>query len=215
MKKIIVLIGALFVSFASLAADTATTEPAKIEEGKQYITLPKYASADKEVIEFFSFNCGSCYLFDNEFQGPQTIEKNLPESVPFNKYHLENFGPLAKELSEAWAIATVLDIREPVSTAIYNAVHKTRSLKTASDIRNIFINLGVDGDKFDNMKNNFLVQAFMAQQRAAANELQPSSIPAVVVNGKYLVNSRGLDPASNEATITDFSRVVNYLTEKK
>lgn len=212
MKKVIVFMGALFISFAGFAA---TTELAKIEEGKQYITLPKYASAEKEVIEFFSFNCPSCYLFDNEFKGPQTIAENLPEGVPFNKYHLDNFGPLAKELAEAWAIATVLDIRESVSTAMYNGIHKTKSIKTANDIRKIFINLGVDGDKFDSMKSNFLVQSFMAQQRAAVNELKPNSIPTVTVNGKYFVNARGLDQSSNNATIEDYSRVVNYLVEKK
>lgn len=216
IKKFFVTFSAILLSFSVLAAETqASNELPKIEEGKQYIVLPKFPSPDKEVVEFFSFNCPACYRLDTEFKGPQTIKENLPEGVTFKKYSLSNYGPLAAELSQAWAIANVLGIADDVAIDLYNGIQRDRTIKTEADIKGIFVNLGVDEAKFDSMKNNFLVKAFMVQQEEARKELQPASIPSFYVNGKYIINARGLDQSSNEAVIADYSRVSNYLSQLK
>ena len=55
MKKVLFLLGALF-SFNAFAAN--------LEEGKQYVQVGQTASAQPEVIEFFSFYCPHCYAFE-------------------------------------------------------------------------------------------------------------------------------------------------------
>ena len=58
MKKFLFLLSALF-SFNAFAAN--------LEEGKQYVQVGQTASAQPEVIEFFSFYCPHCYAFEMEY----------------------------------------------------------------------------------------------------------------------------------------------------
>jgi len=215
IKTFFAVSSAILFSFSVFAAEVQTDELAQIKEGKQYIVLPKYAAPEKEVIEFFSFNCPSCYRLDDELKLGKIIKERLPQGVAFKKYSLSDFGPLAAELSEAWAIANILGISEDVSIDLYNGIQRDRTIKTANDIKGVFANLGVDSAKYNSMKNNFLVKSFIAQQEGARKELQPTSIPSFYVNGKYLINSNELNETSAQALVDDYSRIVNYLTTLK
>ncbi|XKM13526.1 thioredoxin domain-containing protein [Orbaceae bacterium ac157xtp] len=214
-KKILITMVTVLLSTQAIADEVATTdEPTKIEEGVQYVSLPKFASPEKEVVEFFSFSCPSCYRFETEYKGTQFIEANLPENVKLKRYVLNNYGPLAQEFAQAWAIANVLGISQDVAEKLYQANQQDKTIKTADDIKGIFINLGVEESKFEEMKNNFLVQAFIAQQNQAQQELKPATIPSFYVNSKYLIIPQGLKPENN-SIIADYSRVINYLTDLK
>jgi protein dithiol oxidoreductase (disulfide-forming) len=188
-----------------------TTAPEPIELGKQYAALPTNPSPDKEVIEFFSFNCPSCFRFEIQNQGSHTIGQALPEGVKFKRYHLEDFGPLAKELAQAWAVANVLGIEDKASDALYNAVQKDKTIKTADDIKVVFEKLGISGEVYDKTKDGFLVKAFMAQQASAIKEMKPESIPTVIVNRKFFIIANQLNITSDEAFINDYARVTAFV----
>lgn len=216
IKSFFITLSVIIFSFNVFANELpADSKLAKIEEGKQYVMLNKLPSPEKEVVEIFSFNCPSCYRVDNEFKIGEVIKNNLPEGVKFKKYSLNSYGPLAMELSEAWAIANILGIEKEVAKNIYNGIQIDRTIKTPDDIKKVFANLGVDDSKYESMKTNFLVKAFMIQQEQAAKELQTQSIPSFYVNGKYMINARGLDQTSIESSIKDYSRVSNYLLNLK
>ena len=222
MKKTRIAMGVLVFSVNWFADDSSTnaisntsqttaTTQAPIEKGKQYIVLPTYPSPEKEVIEFFSFNCPSCFRFETKYHGTNLIAKALPEEMKVKRYHLLDFGSLAMELSEAWAIANVLGIEDKASEALYNAVQKDRTIKTADDIKTVFAKLGVDEETYEKTKNSFLVKAFMAQQADAIKEMQPSSIPSIIINRKFYINSSGLDTSNDDAYIADYVRVATFL----
>lgn len=224
MKKTLIAMGVLLFSvncFADEAPSNAKTDvsqtaapattQAPIEVDKQYIVLPTNPSPDKEVIEFFSFNCPSCYRFENQYHGSQVIAKAIPQDIKIKRYHLLDFGPLAQDLAQAWAIANVLGIEDKVSPALYNAVQKDRSIKTPDDIKAVFAELGVDSETYDKTKDSFLVKAFMAQQANAIKEMQPTSIPTWIVNRKFYINTKGLDVSSDDAFIKDYARVTAFL----
>ncbi|WP_081297042.1 DsbA family protein [Gilliamella sp. App4-10] len=223
MKKTLIAISVLLSSvscFADGGKTTAKADTSKptianvqtpIELGKQYATLPTNPSPDKEVIEFFSFNCPSCFRFEIQHQGSQTIGKALPEGVKFRRYHLEDFGPLAKELAQAWAVANVLGIEDKASDALYNAVQKDKTIKTADDIKMVFEKLGISAEEFDKTKDNFLVKAFMAQQADAIKEMKPESIPTVIVNRKFYIVTNQLNRTSDEEFINDYARVTAFV----
>lgn len=213
MKKLMVFIGALLFSVVSYAADSAAGAP--IEDGKQYFVLQKFPSPQKEVVEIFSFNCSACYIFDTQVKGAELIKESLPEGVVFKKYNLESFGANGAALSEGWAVANILNIQDKFSDAMYNAIHKERSIKSADDIINVFVKLGVSEEEYNKTKNSLPAKMFMAQQATAISELKPASIPTLFVNGKYAINQRGLDASSNEAIMKDYVRVINYLVEQK
>ncbi|WP_081300186.1 DsbA family protein [Gilliamella sp. Choc5-1] len=223
MKKTLIAMSVLLSSVSCFADEGKTTTKAEasqaatantqapIELDKQYIVLPTNPSPDKEVIEFFSFNCPSCFRFEVQNQGPQAIGKALPKGVKFKRYHLESFGPLAKELAQAWAVANVLGIEDKASGALYNAIQKDKIIKKADDIKAVFEKLGVSGEDFDKTKEGFLVKAFMVQQAEAIKEMKPESIPTVIVNRKFYIVPNGLDMASEEAFINDYARVTAFV----
>ncbi|WP_294615664.1 DsbA family protein [uncultured Gilliamella sp.] len=224
MKKTLIAISTLLFSVSCFAQEpqvtsktdtpqstSAVTTSEPIEMDKQYIVLPTYPSPDKEVIEFFSFNCPSCFKFETEYHGSQAIAKNLPESIKFKRYHLIDFGPLAMELAQAWAVANVLDIQDKALDALYFAVQRDHKIKTAEDIKAVFKTLGVDEQTYDKTKDNFLVKAFMAQQIDAIKEMKPTSIPTVVVNRKFYINPQALDRTTDQAFINDYARVAAFL----
>lgn len=186
---------------------------APIEEGKQYIPLMILPSPDKELIEFFSFNSPSCFKFEIESHGYQTISKTLPEGIKFKRYHLENFGKLSMELAQAWAVANVLGIEDKVYDELYTAIQKNKSVKTADDIKTVFANLGINAETYDKTKNGFLVKAFMAQQTDAINSLQPKYIPSFFVNRKFFINLSELDNTNTESIINDYIRIIAYLDQ--
>ncbi|MDU5696982.1 MAG: DsbA family protein [Haemophilus parainfluenzae] len=74
MKKVLFLLGALF-SFNAFAAN--------LEEGKQYVQVSQTASAQPEVIEFFSFYCPHCYAFEMEYHIPKQVAEGLPQGTEF------------------------------------------------------------------------------------------------------------------------------------
>ncbi|WP_081299602.1 DsbA family protein [Gilliamella sp. wkB112] len=220
MKKTLIAISALVFSVSCLAAETpaaktaataSASTPATPQVDKQYTVLPTLPSPEKEVIEFFSFNCPSCYMFETQYHGSQVISQALPKGVNVKRYHLLDFGPLSKELSEAWAVANVLDLQDKASLALYQAVQRDRTIQSIDDIKAVFATLGIDAATYDKTKDSFLAKAFMAHQVDAIKELKPNSIPAVYVNNKFYIDSQGLDTTSNEAFVQDYARVAAYL----
>ena len=95
MKKVLFLLGALF-SFNAFAAN--------LEEGKQYVQVSQTASAQSEVIEFFSFYCPHCYAFEMEYHIPKQVAEGLPQGTEF-KHRVELpagiFAHLTDELYES------------------------------------------------------------------------------------------------------------------
>ena len=90
MKKILFLLGALF-SFNAFAAN--------LEEGKQYIQVGQTASAQPEVIEFFSFYCPHCYAFEMEYHIPKQVAESLPKGTEFKQYHVNFLGRQSENLT--------------------------------------------------------------------------------------------------------------------
>ncbi|MCT6885662.1 MAG: hypothetical protein M3Z47_06825, partial [Gilliamella apis] len=52
-----------------------------------------------------------------------------------------------------------------------------------------------------------------AQQTDSIKQLSPESIPMVVVNRKFFVNSRGLNASNSTDYIKDYARVTAYLVD--
>ncbi|VTR42201.1 Thiol:disulfide interchange protein DsbA precursor [Serratia fonticola] len=88
-------------------------------------------------------------------------------------------------------------------------------MQTPDDIRKVFVNAGVAGEDYDAALNSFVVKSLVAQQEKAAEDLQLRGVPAVFVNGKYMVKNDGLDTSSMDVYVKQFADVVKFLTEQK
>ncbi|WP_192458519.1 thiol:disulfide interchange protein DsbA [Musicola keenii] len=207
MKKIWLALVGMVLAFSASAAD--------FSNGKQFVTLDKPAQQEPQVLEFFSFYCPHCYQFSQVFHVTDAIEKSLPAGTKLTKYHVDFLGPLGAELTKAWAVAIALGVEDKVSPLMFDAVQKTQTVQRVEDIRNVFVAAGVKPEDYDNALNSFVVKSLVAQQEKAAADLQLRGVPAVFVNGKYMVKSDGLDTSSMDAYVKQYTDVVNFLLSQK
>ena len=207
MKKLWPALAGMVLAFSASAA--------QFQDGKQYITLEKPIAGEPQVLEFFSFYCPHCYQFEEVLHVSDNVKKKLPEGTKMTKYHVEFLGPLGKQLTQAWAVAMALGVEDKITQPMFEAIQKTQTVQTPDDIRKVFVNAGVAGEDFDAALNSFVVKSLVAQQEKAAEDLQLRGVPAVFVNGKYMVKNDGLDTSSMDVYVKQFADVVKFLTEQK
>ncbi|MDV5227366.1 thiol:disulfide interchange protein DsbA [Providencia rettgeri] len=207
MKKIMLALIGIAMSFGAAAANYT--------EGKEYTDIKQPVQNLPQVLEFFSFYCPHCYQFENVYKVPQTVEKNLPEGVKMERYHVDFLGPLGPNLTQAWAVAMVLKVEDKVTPVLFEGIQKTQSINTPADIRNAFVKAGVSGDEYDAALNSFVVKSLVAKQQNAAQDLKLRGVPAMFVDGKYQVRNNGIAVENAADYAKEFSNVVNYLINKK
>lgn len=211
MKKIwFALIGLLMALAFSVSA-----APAQFTEGQQYIQLDKPIAGEPQLLEFFSFYCPHCYEFERTYHIADGIRQGLPAGIKITKYHVDFLGPLGKQLTQAWAVAMAKGIEDKMAPLLFDAVQKTQTVQNADDIRNVFIQAGIKGEDYDAALNSFVVKSLVVQQEKATDDLQLRGVPAIFVNGKYMVKNDGLDTSSMDAYVKQYSDVVKFLLLKQ
>ncbi|BEM84810.1 thiol:disulfide interchange protein [Serratia marcescens] len=207
MKKIWLALVGMVMAFSASAA--------QFSDGAQYVTLDKPVTGEPQVLEFFSFYCPHCYQFEQVYHVSENVKKALPAGTKMTKYHVEFLGPLGKQLTQAWAVAMALGVEDKVSPLMFEAVQKTQTVQTPDDIRNVFVKAGVTAADYDAAWNSFVVKSLVVQQEKAAEDLQLRGVPAVFVNGKYMVKNDGLDTSSMDVYVKQFADVVKFLSQQK
>ncbi|RTF03706.1 thiol:disulfide interchange protein DsbA [Serratia marcescens] len=207
MKKIWLALVGMVMAFSASAA--------QFSDGAQYVTLDNPVTGEPQVLEFFSFYCPHCYQFEQVYHVSENVKKALPAGTKMTKYHVEFLGPLGKQLTQAWAVAMALGVEDKVSPLMFEAVQKTQTVQTPDDIRNVFVKAGVTAADYDAAWNSFVVKSLVVQQEKAAEDLQLRGVPAVFVNGKYMVKNDGLDTSSMDAYVKQFADVVKFLSQQK
>jgi len=210
MKKIWLALAGMTLAFAA-----ANASAADYTDGKQYISLNKPVTGAPQVLEFFSFYCPHCYQFEEVLHVSENVKKKLPEGVKMTKYHVEFLGPLGKELTQAWAVAMALGVEDKITDPMFAAVQKTQTVQTVADIRKVFVDAGIKGEDYDAAWNSFVVKSLVAQQEKAAADFQLQGVPAMYVDGKYMLNPQGMETSNLDVFVQQYANTVKYLVEKK
>ncbi|MFA3763053.1 thiol:disulfide interchange protein DsbA [Yersinia sp. 2466 StPb PI] len=207
MKNVWLALVGMVMAFSASAA--------QFTDGTQYQTLNKPVTGEPQVLEFFSFYCPHCFQFEEVYHIPQAVKKALPEGTKMTRYHVEFLGPLGKQLTQAWAAAMALGVEEKITPLMFEGVQKTQTVQTPDDIRNVFIKAGVSGEDYDAALNSFVVKSLVAQQQKAAEDLQLRGVPAMFVNGKYMIKNDGMDTSSMDTYVKQYADVVKFLLTQK
>lgn len=207
MKKIFVILTALFAAAHIQAAELSLTE------GKQYVSVDKPRSAQPEVIEFFSFYCPHCYSFDEEYKIPQQIKQNLPEGTSFTQYHVNFLGRQSENLTRAWALAMAMGGEDKVKSDLFAGAQKN-AFNSMDDIRQVFLNNGISAEQFDGGINSFAVNNLVNRQVKLAESFKVRAVPDFYVNGKYRVNPEGLSTTSEQAFVREYVETIQQLLKK-
>jgi len=188
-----------FLTFALFAAVAMPAQASKFEEGTHYTVISEQGTNKPELREYFSYYCPTCRAYEpylNEFK------KVLPDGVKLEKTHVDFMGHTTAEiqfmLSKAQIIAEKTAVDKTFSSAVFKYLQTDRAkINSEKDIRNIFVLSGGDGDKFDKGMKNFSIVSQAKRNKKVQDKLslarQLTAVPTMVVNGKYLINSKSLD----------------------
>lgn len=196
MKKIIALFATLLVSLSVSAA--------QFEEGKHYSVLDTKASSKPTVVEYFSFYCPHCYSMEPVIN---LVKKELPNNVKLQKNHVSFMGgAMGSSMSKAYATMAALKIEDKMIPVMFTHIHDmNKPPRNDEELRQIFLDEGIDAKKFDSTFNSFVVDSMLRRSDKGFKEAKLKGVPSVVVNNKYLVTATNTQ---------DFVNVVTYLLDK-
>ena len=199
-KKLLTITAAALLAFSAHAA--------RFEAGEDYKILKSPTTTQPTVTEYFSFYCPHCY---NSQGLMHELKNNLPENVKFNGNPVSFMGgEMGKTLSKAFAVANLLKVEDKVAPVIFAKIHAQKKPPVnIAEVRQIFIDEGVDGSKFDAAYNSFAVNGATARFDKSFSATGLTGVPAVVVNGKYQVTPKTIK------TPEEYVELVTYLTTLK
>ena len=159
-----------------------------------------------EVVEVFWYGCGHCNHFEPTVNA---WKKFLQADVDFYQVPAQ-FSRQWKIHAELFYLTHALKINEKVHQPIFDAIHKQRKpLLDKDDQKEFLAQYGVSEADFDKYDDSFSVRRQLKMADQMVRSWAISGVPAVIVNGKYMVNASS---AGGEERVFD---VVNYLIEQE
>jgi len=178
---------------------------AQLAAGKDYIVIEPALGSDNpasiEVIEFFSYGCPHC----SDLHTP--IGKwaaRLPADVSFKRVPVGFGNPYYQNLAKLYYALEAIGELQKLDSSIFHAIHE-KGLKLIDDksILDWVTAQGVDAKKFSDAYNSFGVisKTKRADQMAQAAKIR--GVPALVIDGRYLVVGQDVKTHDDLLTLTD------------
>lgn len=191
LARALLSLAALLPLACSAADAPAPAAAADFKEGVQYKRVPteqKVLNPKRiEVDEFFWYGCPHCYHLDPE------ISKWLPRKpadVDFVRVPNSLGRPEGLLHSKAFYTAEILNIGEKIHRPLFDAIQKDHvPMTTEADVQAFFTQQsGVLPDIFTSTFRGFAVDSRVRRAEDMARFYTISSVPTVVVGGKYYTN---------------------------
>ncbi|MEZ9702079.1 thiol:disulfide interchange protein DsbA/DsbL [Vibrio sp. 10N.261.46.E12] len=194
-------------AFFSLIMLSLSAHAAKFNEGEHYKVLDLEASKKPMVTEFFSFYCPHCNSFEPIIQ---QLKQQLPKDAKLQKNHVSFMGGnMGLPMSKAYATMIALKVEDKMVPVMFNRIHTmNKPPRDEEELRQIFLDEGIDAKKFDAAYNGFAVDSMVRRFDKAFKDSGLSGVPAVVVNNRYLVEAQGIN------SLDEYFELVNFLLKK-
>ncbi|MEZ8318472.1 thiol:disulfide interchange protein DsbA/DsbL [Vibrio splendidus] len=194
-------------AFFSLIMLSLSAHAAKFNEGEHYKVLDLEASKKPMVTEFFSFYCPHCNSFEPIIQ---QLKQQLPADAKLQKNHVSFMGGnMGLPMSKAYATMIALKVEDKMVPVMFNRIHNmNKPPRDEAELRQIFLDEGVDAKKFDAAYNGFAVDSMVRRFDKAFKDSGLSGVPAVVVNNRYLIDAQGIN------SLDEYFELVNFLLKK-
>lgn len=163
----------------------------RFQQGQHYQRLtptqPTSSSPEQvEVAEVFWYGCSHCYNFDPYVERWLTQKA---DNVNFVRIPAV-WNPLVKFHARAFYTAQALDKEPVMHTAFFREIHLNgNALDSEAKLIDFFENFGVSADDFSAAFNSFAVHTKLQQAETLARRYRVTSVPLVVVNGKYTTSA--------------------------
>lgn len=159
-----------------------------------------------EVVEMFWAGCPHCYHLEPHIQ---TWKKTLPADVEFIKMP-STLNPSWKLHARAFYAAETLLAGDKFHLAMFNAIHEQgRRLSREDAVVRFAQSQGLDGKKFREAMNSKATAAKVKKLGKLGKDYGLTGVPALMVAGKYKVNS------SSVSSYEELFDLVDFLIEKE
>jgi thiol:disulfide interchange protein DsbA len=167
--------------FLGLAAITAHAD-------SNVSTIPVPGRVDKpgmiEVREFFWYGCPHCYRLDPFIE---TWLKTKPADVNFVRTPAA-LNPMWEANARGYYTAEIMGLAEKTHVPLFQAIHVGKQRLFEQDsLAAFYAGFGIPAATFVSTYNSFAVNGKVAQSKSLAQYYQLEGVPAIVVNGKYMV----------------------------
>ena len=190
----------------AMFAISGSAMAANFVAGKDYTVLPNPGVVDVkgkiEVREFFWYGCGHCFTLEPHMQA---WLRKIPKDVNFVRTPAA-MNPVWEQSARGYYVAEALQIRRKIHLPLFHAIHdKGQQIFDQKSQAQFFVKYGVPEAKFNSLYNSFPITAKVSKANQLAKQYQLTGVPAVVVNGKYVVQG-------DDGKVV---QVINYLVEKE
>ncbi|KAF0163605.1 MAG: thiol:disulfide interchange protein DsbA [Rhodocyclaceae bacterium] len=201
MKRLITL---LFVALVSSLAMSGLGFAAEPQTGRDFkpITPPLPSTKGKiEVIEFFSYGCPHCSDF-HPFVSQWAAK--LPKDVSFRRVPVSFNRPEWARLARIYYALEATGDLAKLDAAVFIAIHEQRvAFRTDEAAVTWAASKGADGKKFGDALASFSMQSKVQRGDQEATASRIAGVPALVVDGKFLVNNEAAGNFEELLKLTD------------
>lgn len=139
------------------------------------------------VQEFFWYACPHCYHLEADLE---PWVEGLPEDVVFERRALA-LGQHWMPLTQAFWAAREMGVADDTHAAVFDAIHGDGlRLGERDAIADFYAGQGVDREAFVNAYRGFSVRNEIRRTADIANAAGVRGVPALLVDGRYLVTGR-------------------------
>jgi protein dithiol oxidoreductase (disulfide-forming) len=191
-------------SVMSFLALMSTASALTLQKGVHYDIIdppqPTEVAGKIEVIEFFSYGCPHCYHMEPSIN---PWIKKLPKDVNFFRVPLAGGSWVA--CAKLFYTLDALDVEDKLHSDVFAAIHSEKSLTGTDEsaMSGWAAKNGLDEKKFTDIYKSFAIQTKVqrAVQMIASHKV--SGVPAIVVDGRYLVLNNTIKSYDDLLAITD------------
>lgn len=196
MKKTVLIV--LFLFFCGTAVQAG-----EFEEGTHYDRIAEQSTetGDKiEVLEFFWYGCPHCYTFEPVVQ--QWL-KTKPANVEFIRVPVV-FRPEWKVHARTYYSLQVMGLIDQLHEDIFKEIQKNRKrLDTESSMIDFIASKGINREEFTEVFKSFSIDGKLRKAIKLLKDYNIEGVPAMAVNGKYLITGKKAGSYENMTRIAD------------
>lgn len=175
----------LVVSVLLPISATAQEETTSWKEGEHYEIINGQSNPRLGVVEVFSYWCPHCYNFEIIVS---KLKSRLPSDTQFTKAHVDFMSSahrvVQQEATKTMLIARAINREDAFNQALFKAIHiDKKHFANANAIRQVLLEQGVDGEKFNKLSESFGMQSRINRNYKLSKGIK--EVPTFIVNGKY------------------------------
>jgi protein dithiol oxidoreductase (disulfide-forming) len=162
--------------------------------------VPTETGDNIEVLEIFWYACPHCYDFEpyiNEWKA------SIPEDVTFRRMpgiFRKSWIPHAK----AFYTAEKLGVHDKIHSQLFDAIHKNKKkIHDDKAIKKFFVKQGIDEDEFMKVYTSEEIDIQAKQAFVMGQKYKVTGVPAIIVNGKYMISGTTAGSFENVLKITN------------